>query len=112
MWEDAVQAIMQGDFLLGLFGILMAVLVSIVNLILLPFSLIIQTLLPDLSGALEVIADYFDIVGTYLAWVLNAIAIPSLAIVVLVTYYLFAYSTTFTVWIVKLIIKWKQAIWG
>lgn len=112
MWEDALDSILSGDFLLGLFQILMAVLVTIVNLILWPFGLIISAFMPSLDQGLTQLSQYFDYAAQYMAWILNAFAVPSLAIAMVASYYLFTYSATFATWTVKLIIRWKQAIWG
>lgn len=112
MWQDAINDIMSGDIIMGLFSLLMALLVTIVNLILYPFGLLISHLMPSLDSGLTQLAQYFDYASQYMAWVLNAFAVPSLAIVMVASYYLFAFSATFSTWTVKLIIKWKQAIWG
>lgn len=112
MWNEAFDTILQGDFLLGLFQILMATLISIVNLILYPFSFIIESMLPDLNNGLLVISEYFNYAGQYMAWLLNLFAVPAMAITLIVGYYVFVFGTTFTVWTVKLVVKWKQAIWG
>ena len=112
MWQDAVNSIMSGDFLLGLFQILMAVVVSIVNLLLYPFGLIIAQFMPSLNDGLAQVSQYFHFAGLYIAWVINAFAVPSLAITLIASYYFFSFSTTFATWTVKLIIKWKHAIWG
>lgn len=112
MWTDAINDIFSGNFLIGLFKILMGVLVTIVNVILYPFGLLIAQFMPALDEGLSLLAQYFDYATTVLSWVINAFAIPKLAISLMASYYLFAFSTTFGAWTIKLIIRWKQAIWG
>ena len=112
MFEDAIATIMTGDFFLGLFKLLMAVLITIVNLILYPFGLIISHFMPSLNGGLQQLAEYFNYASTYMGWILNAFAVPTLAITLVASYYFFAFSATFASWSVKLIINWKKAIWG
>lgn len=112
MWEDAVDQIMHGDFLLGLFQVLMAVIVSIMNLILYPFSLLIKTYMPSLDQGLTALADYFDYAGHYMAWLLDAFAVPSIVVTMVAAYYLFVFTVTMSAWTIKLVIKWKGALWG
>lgn len=112
MWGDVWSTILDGDFLLAFFQILMAVLVTIVNLLLYPIGLIISQFFPDLDQGLLQLANYFEYASTYMAWIMNSFAIPTLAVTIIVSYYMFTFTTTFAVWTVKLIIRWKQAIWG
>ena len=111
MWQEAINTIMNGDILLGIFQIIMSVVVTIVNLILYPFSLLIEQFIPDLDQALLSLAGYFNYAGTYMGWLLNALAIPAIVVTMVASYYMFSFSTTFGAWLVKLMIKWKQAIW-
>ncbi len=111
MWDEAIETFMSGDFFMGLFQLIMAVLVTIVNILLYPFGLLIKATIPSLDTGLAALADYFDYAGTYIAWVLNAFAVPSPVVIMLVSYYTFSYGITITAWTVKLIIRWKQAIW-
>lgn len=111
MWQEAIDTIMSGDILLGIFQVIMALVVTIVNLILYPFSLLINQFVPDLDQALAALAGYFNYAGTYMGWLLNALAIPGIVVTMIAAYYLFSYSTTFGAWAVKLMVKWKQAIW-
>lgn len=112
MWGDIWSTILEGDFLLAFFQLIMAVLVTIVNLLLYPIGLIISGLMPSLDQGLIQIANFLDYASTDVAWILNSMAIPGLAISIAVAYYMFSFSATFTVWTVKLIIRWKQALWA
>lgn len=111
MWDEAINTFVNGDFLLGLFQLVMAVLVTIVNVILYPFGLLIKATIPSLDAGLTALAGYFDYAGTYMAWVLNAFAVPAVVVVMLVSYYTFSYGITIAAWTIKLVIRWKQAIW-
>lgn len=111
MWAEAIKTFSDGNVLLGIFQVIMALVVTIVNLILYPFSLLISEFIPDLDNALSALADYFNYAGTYMGWLLNALAVPAAVVTMVAAYYLFSYSVTFGAWAVKLMIKWKKAIW-
>lgn len=109
--DDIMDSFVNGDFLLAIFKLIFGIVVFIVNILLWPFSMIIKEFIPDLDAALTAFASYFELAGQYMAWVINAFAFPTLALTLIVGYYTFAYGSTFAVWAVKLIIKWKSAIW-
>jgi hypothetical protein len=112
MWSDAMNSILQGDFMLGTFQVIMAVSITVVNIILYPFGLLVKTFIPNLDAGLIALSDYFDYATTYMAWILNAFAVPTAVVAMVASYYLFVFSVTFGTWSVKLILKWRQAIWG
>lgn len=111
MWEDAVSSIMNGDWILGVFQLIMAVLISVVNLILYPISLLIESVFPDLSNGLAHIAQFYEYAATYMGWIINLFAVPAFAIMLIAAYWFFSFTATFAVWTVKLVVKWKQALW-
>jgi hypothetical protein len=111
MWQEAIDTFMNGDFMLSLFQLFMAVVITIVNIILWPFSQLIAASMPALDSGFQQLADYFTYATTYMAWILNAFAVPAMAITIIAAFYLFNFTVTITAWTVKLIIKWKQAIW-
>lgn len=104
--------LLNAPFLQNLFQVLMTVVISLVNILLLPFSILIKSLLPDLDAALGQISAFFDYVGTYMSWVLNALAVPSVVITLLLGYWTFVITATTGAWAFKLIIKWKQALFA
>ena len=112
MWDGLWNAILKGDLLLALFLLILNVIASVVNVILWPFGVLIATLIPSLDGMLTALSEYFDYAATYLAWIIDAFNIPGIVITAISSYYFFRFTTTFTVWTIKLLIKWKVALWG
>lgn len=111
MIEDLIQSILAGDFLLALFNIILAVVSGIVSVILWPFGVLIEAFLPELNTGLESISQIYTYASTYLSWILNAVGIPAVAITMIAAYYIFSFTITFTAWSLKLLLKWKKAIW-
>lgn len=111
MWATAVSEIFAGNVISGIFTLVMAFVSSLVSLILYPFGLIVQTVMPDLDEALTALGQYFEYAGTYIAWLLDALAIPGIVVTMVAAYYLFVFTTTFGAWSIKLILKWKKALW-
>lgn len=111
MWATAVHEIFEGNVINGIFTLVMAFVSSLVSIILYPFSLIVKNVMPDLDTALSALGQYFEYAGTYLAWLLDALAIPSIVVTMIAAYWLFVFTTTFGAWSVKLILKWKKSLW-
>lgn len=82
--------------------------VTIFNIILWPFNQIIEAFMPDFTNAVNQLTVVFDYAGTYLGWILNAAAIPSTVLSLVVAYWVFVLSTKVAVWIPKTVLKW----WG
>lgn len=112
MFDNALQSLINGDLLLALFQVIMGLIITIANIILLPFSILIAQFLPDLDNGLSNIADYFDYAAQYIAWVAHQLAIPYYVVTLIATYYLFIFTVTFGTWSVKLLLHWKKALWG
>lgn len=92
------------------FDLVMGLLLSVLDILLIPINYIIDKLIPGLNDALLQIADYFDLANTYMAWIFSAFAIPATAVTLAASYYLFTFLVTVGVYSFKLIIKWKNAI--
>lgn len=112
MWSDAFNSIIQGDFLLGLFQVLMAIVITVANIALYPIGFIIHGAMPQIDNMLGVLADYFDLAATYMAWVIDAFAIPVEVVTMISTYFLFKFTVSFSLWTFKLVLQWKRTIWG
>lgn len=112
MWATAIQDIIAGDVVAGLFELILAFVSSLVKLILLPFSALIQFSMPDLSQALTQVSVFFDLAGTYMSWIIDSLAIPPIVVTMVAGYWAFVFTTTFGTWAIKLLLKWKKALWA
>jgi len=111
IWQEFWNTLLSGDMLLALFYLILALISTIVSIILYPFSYIISSNMPAINAGLELLVQYFNYATTYLTWLLDALAVPVLAIILVSNYYLFMFTVSFVTWTVKLFIHWKGAIW-
>jgi len=110
MFDNVARSIVEGNYLQALIQAFLAVVGTVIAVILYPFSLLIETFIPELNDGLSAIAQLFTYADTYMAWLINAFAIPSTAIILISTYYLFAFSVSIGTWGVKLVLQWKKAL--
>lgn len=108
--SDFLQDILNSTFFEALFKIIMGVLTGIVSVILWPFSFLINQLFPSFDNALSQISNLFDYIGQYIGWATSALGVPAIVIAMLVGYWSFVVAVTLGTWAIKLILKWKQAI--
>jgi len=110
MFDNVGRSIVEGNYLVALIQAFLAVVGTIIAVILYPFSILIETFLPELNDGLASIASLFTYADTYMAWLLNAFAIPSTAIVLISAYYLFTFTVSISTWGIKLVLQWKKAL--
>lgn len=103
---------MSGNLLLALMQLVLAIVSTLVSIILLPFSWLIQQFLPEFDSGLNSIAGYYEYASTYMSWIINALGLPAIVITMVAGYYIFTWTITFSVWAVKLLISWKKALWA
>lgn len=89
---------------------IMSFLLKVLDFLLLPFSMLIEQFLPELDGALVALSQYFGYASTYMSWIMSAFAVPTLAVTLLATYYLFTFTVSISTYSFKLLLKWKRAV--
>ena len=109
-WQTVIDSVSQGDYVVALFQALMVTLMTIANIILYPFGLLIASVMPGLDSGLSALSQYFSYAQTYMSWIFSAFAIPAEAISIIAAYYLFSFTVSFGTWAIKLAFKWKKAI--
>lgn len=82
------------------------VLTTLVNFLLAPINLLIVNIFPNLNDALLSISSLFDLISTYMDWVIDLSGLTPLAINVLIAYWTFKLTVPLTVYVVKVAIKW------
>lgn len=97
---------MIGALLSGLFGLV----ISLINLILAPIDALIASLLPDLSNALSYVANLFTFVNGVIGYAIDASGLSDISITLIVSYYVFVISGTFSASVVKLALKWYDKL--
>lgn len=104
-----IEDILKSTFITKLFEILITVIMTIVGIILIPVSIIINTYFPDFDQALSLLADTFDYIMYYAGWILSAFAIPTLVISAMIGYYTFVLMTKTLAWPFKIGLQWFKA---
>lgn len=104
--EGVLELDFMQDFVQGLFNAYM----FIVNLFLLPISLMIKNVIPTFDSALDQLQHVFNYAITYVGWFISAFAIPPVLLTMILGYYTFVVTTRLTLWGAKLMLKWRKAI--
>lgn len=90
----------------GMFNII----ISLVNVVLLPIDLLIEQFLPDLSNAISAIGSMFGLVGNVLGFVVSLTGLSSAALSLIVLYYTFKLTVPVLVSAIKQAIQWYKAL--
>lgn len=78
----------------------------LINLILTPIDAVITQYLPALNTMLANVADFFTLIFSTMGWAVSVSGIPSAMWSVIVSYYIFVLTVPFSIYIVKLAIRW------
>lgn len=89
---------------------IMNLIIKLVNVILLPIDTLIESLLPDLSTALNSIYGFLQTAFYMIGWCIDAVGIPPECISIIVMYFTFKLTAPLLFYVIKLAIKWYNAI--
>lgn len=89
----------------GIFKLIM----GLVNLLLLPIDALITQFLPDVASALNHVNDFFDLIGSYLPWVISYTGLSDLMspVILIITFIL---TVPLMVKTIKLALKWYNKL--
>lgn len=82
----------------------------LIDIILMPLDYLIRTVSPNLNNALLQIVEYYDYAGQFMGWVLSALSVPSTALVLAASYFLFKWTVSSSAYAIKLVLSWKRAL--
>lgn len=85
---------------------LLWVIVTLVNLILMPIDALITNLLPALGTMLANFASLLTIIFSTIGWAISASGIPGAMIALIVSYYIFVLTIPSAIYMFKLILRW------
>lgn len=88
----------------------LSLVITLVNLILMPIDLVISKTLPDVSLAISSIGEFFDYVNTVVGYAVDASGLTSISMSFIVSYWVFVIGGTLSVSAVKLGIKWFKSL--
>lgn len=94
------------DFITWLVMSLLGVIQVLVGIILTPLGLIIKTLIPSSEFVFDSIASFFDYAMTYIGWIIDALAIPSILLNYIILAFLFKIGLTSSIAGFKIGLKW------
>lgn len=97
---------MINKLLMGVFKLV----IGLVNVILTPINLLITNYLPDLSNALALIRQLFNLAFTYVGWVLDSMFVSRETISLLIAVLTMRLTIPLAISAVKLAIKWYNAL--
>lgn len=97
---------MIGQLLQGL----MTLIISLINLVLLPIDAIIISVLPDVSNALSSFGDLLELISTHLGWAVSFSGLSSNAISLIILYYGFKLTAPLLFYTIKLALKWYNRL--
>lgn len=92
------------------FEIIIGAINWLVSIIVWPISLLIKQFLPDVDTALGDIGTWLLHATDYAGWVIDAFAIPKVVIVLVVAYFTYTLTTSFSAYAIKQAIKWYKAL--
>ena len=79
---------------------------DLLQLVLLPIDLLIQSLLPDVSIMIQSIYGLFDIAFSGIAYAIELLAVPTRSIQAIIIFYTFKLTIPIQVYVYKIIFDW------
>lgn len=92
---------MTENFLGGFIQLILDFVIYIVNILLIPFDFVIDSLFPDISNALGLISDAFNVAFTYVGYILDSSGLYGHTIVFIVEYIIFRITLPLQIWVIK-----------
>lgn len=83
---------------------------SLISLILSPIDNLISSYLPGLDTALNSFDAFFDLISQGIGWVIDAFAIPSEVLSLIVAYWVFKLTLPLLISTIKLVVKWYDKL--
>ncbi len=89
---------------------IMNLIIGLVSSLLTPIDLAIETFLPDLSNAFNLIGGFFNYVNMGLGWVVNSSCLSSEALSLIVLYFTFKLTAPMSFYLIKLALSWYDRL--
>lgn len=80
--------------------------INIVNFILLPIDLLINTFFPDFSNLINSITNALNVALNYIGWVIDSIGLDNITLVFIIDYLIFKLTIPLQAYVIKLAVKW------
>lgn len=86
------------------------IIISLVNLLLLPIDALIESALPSVATGIDYVANFFNYILGFIPYILSWFNFPDLFIDLVVAYFTFKLTIPLAVHTVKLAISWYDSI--
>lgn len=94
------------ELLPNLFYSLISLILNFIALLLQPIDKIISSLLPDLSNIFTLIGNLLEIIFSQAGWAISFLGLSQTAVNLVVTYLIVSVTSSYSVYFIKLAIKW------
>lgn len=84
--------------------------ISLVNVILLPFDALIESALPDLSNAFTSIGQFLNIATSSIGWCISLTGLSTTALSLIISYYGFKLTAPLLFYMIKLALSWYNRL--
>ena len=84
--------------------------IILVNAILTPINLLINSAFPSISTALSYVNDFFNYIGSLMSWILSWFHVPNPFLTLVVGYLIFRLSVPLAVHTIKLALHWYHIL--
>lgn len=97
---------MIGKLLNAIFNLIIGLTTTLLS----PIDALIDNLLPSVSDALDAVNNMLDFAINSVSYAIDATGLSSVAIFIVVGYWVFCLTATWSISVVKLAIKWYKAL--
>lgn len=96
-----INAILKGIF---------SIIISLVNLLLVPLDTLINSALPSISTGLEYVNNFIDYILNFIPWICSWFNFPQAFLTLLIGYYTFKLTIPLAVSTIKMAIDWYNKL--
>lgn len=89
---------------------IMSLIMGLVEILLYPIDLLIETALPDLSNALGAIGSFLSLIGQGIGWAISVTGLSNEALSLIVLFFTFKLTAPILFSTIKLAIKWYDKL--
>lgn len=89
---------------------IMKLIMTLVNVLLLPIDALISTVLPDLSNALDSVASFLNMCTQSIGWVISLVGLSPNVISLIVLYFGFSLTAPMLFYLIKLALAWYDKL--
>jgi len=84
--------------------------ISLVSVLLTPIDLLIESLLPDLSGALTAVGNFFSLISQSIGWCISITGLSNETLSLIVLYFTFKLTAPMGFYMIKLALSWYNRL--